>query len=87
MRDLLNVRSLLGLGVLTHDERRLIYEACLYAGGANLKLPSASFVRQVLEDYRSLPQSVGKRLELKRLQKKVMELGGRYVRGSSKRRR
>lgn len=85
MRDLLNVRRLLGLGILTEEDYRLLCEACLYSGPCFLNLPSHIFVYEVLESYRGLPQSAGKRLRLKKLQQKVAILGGGYVSGSTQR--
>jgi hypothetical protein len=74
VRDWLSVRRLLGLCVLTNDERRLLMEACLWVGGSFLDLPAPKFVSQVLEEYRKSPHSAGKRIQLRKLQKKVVEV-------------
>lgn len=49
-------------------------EACLWVGGSFLDLPAPKFVSQVLEEYRKSPHSAGKRIQLRKLQKKVVEV-------------
>lgn len=72
MRDLFRVRAILGLSVFDLEEKRLLYEACLYAGKETTA--RKDFVSKVLELYLKHPQSEGKRLKLKRLIKKVLEI-------------
>ena len=74
MKDLFRVRLLLGLSLFSLDERRLLYEACLYAGKEARRLPHKKFLCSVLDGYKKLPQSVGKRARLNKLRKKVIEI-------------